>query len=416
MKKPSQITNQESQILSAPQSILESVPQTSSEFPAWFASAQQQAWQEFLDAPMPTRREETWRFGNLKQLDFSDFTQAEGEGIQYDIPALPEGVICLPLADALQQYGDLVQQHFMQRETRLGSAKFAALHKARVKSGLFVYVPDGVVVEKPIEVTHTLTGSNQTVFPHTLIITGKNAEVSVLDRFVSANDDDAGLCIAVNDLIAGDGSTLKYCAVQELNLSSRMIQVNATSVGRAANALAFTLNVGAQWVRNESLSRLDGEGAHSDMLSCSIPADTQQFDQRTYQHHAAPHTNSDLLYKNTLYGNSKTVFSGLIFVDEKAHYTDAYQTCRNLMMSDTVEANSMPGLQINADQVKCSHGSTASSIDDEEIYYLCARGIPARQARQLIARGFSVEAVERMRDDRLEEVVLAAVERKFETL
>lgn len=400
----------------APQPIFELAPQTPSEFPVWFASTQQQAWQEFLDAPMPTRREETWRFGNLKQLDFSEFNDTESEDIEFKIPTLPEGVICLPLADALQQHGDLVQRYFMQSETRLGSAKFAALHKARVKSGLFVYVPDGVVVEKPIEVTHTLKGYHQTVFPHTLIVTGKNAEVSVLDRFVSSEGDDAGLCIAVNDLIAGDGSTLKYCAIQELNLSSRMIQVNATSVGRDANALAFTLNVGAQWARNESLSRLDGEGAHSDMLSCSIPMGTQQYDQRTYQHHAAPHTNSDLLYKNTLYGNSKTVFSGLIFVDEKAHYTDAYQTCRNLMMSDTSEANSMPGLQINADQVKCSHGSTASSIDDEEIFYLCARGIAPRQARQLIASGFSVEAVERMRNDRLEEAVLAAVERKFETI
>jgi Fe-S cluster assembly protein SufD len=220
----------------------------------------------------------------------------------------------------------------------------------------------------------------------------------------------------VNDLIAGEGSTLKYCAVQELNLSSRMIQVNATTVGRDANALAFTLNVGGQWVRNESLSRMDAEGAHSDMLSCSIPSGTQQFDQRTYQHHAAQHTYSDLLYKNTLYGNAKTVFSGIIFVDEEAHYTDAYQTCRNLMMSDTADANSMPGLQINADQVKCSHGSTASSIDDEEIYYLCARGIPPRQARRLIARGFSVEAVDRMRDKRLIEVVLEAIERKFATI
>lgn len=384
--------------------------------PTWFAELQKTAQQEYESLPAPTRRDESWRFGNLKQLDFDDFTPAEESGITYSIPELPEGVICLPFEEALQTHGDLVQKHFMQRETRLGSAKYAELHKANVKSGLFVYVPDGVVVEKPIEVTHTLTGSNQSVFPHTLIVTGKNAEVSVLDQFVSANEDDAGLCIAVNDLIAGDGSTLKYCAVQDLNLSSRMMQVNATSVGRDANALAFTLNVGAQWARNESLSCLDAEGAHSDMLSCSIPSGTQQYDQRTYQHHAAPHTKSDLLYKNTLFGNSKTVFSGIIFVDEKAHYTDAYQTCRNLMMSDTVEANSMPGLQINADQVKCSHGSTASSIDDEEIYYLCARGIPARQARQLIASGFSVEAIGRMRNERLEAVVLAAVERKFETL
>ena len=400
----------------APTHITESAPQTPTEFPTWFADLQKQAWQEFLDTPMPTRRDETWRFGNLKQLDFSDFNESDINGIEYKIPTLPEGVICLPFAEALQQHGDLVKEHFMKQDTKLGSAKFAALHKARVKSGLFVYVPDGVVVEKPIEVTHTLTGSLAAVFPHTLIVTGKNAEVSVLDRFLSANDDDAGLCIAVNDLIAGDGSTLKYCAVQELNLSSRMIQVNATTVERDANALVFTLNTGAQWVRNESLSRMAAEGAHSDMLSCSIPSDTQQFDQRTYQHHASPHTNSDLLYINTLYGNSKTVFSGIIFVDEEAHYTDSYQTCRNLMMSDTVEANSMPGLQINADQVKCSHGSTASSIDDEEIYYLCARGIPPRQARRLIAMGFSVEVIERLQNDRLEEVVMAAVERKFSTI
>jgi len=391
-------------------------PQTPEAFPAWFSTAQQEAWQTYLDAPMPTRRDETWRFGNLKQLDFEAFSEATTENIEYKISDLPEGVICLPFAEALQQHGDLVKEHFMKNETKLGSAKFAALHKARVNSGLFVFVPNGVKVEQPIEVTHTISGKDVAIFPHTLIITGTNAEVSVLDRFVSANEDDAGLCIAVNDLIAGEGSTLKYCAVQELNLSSRMIQVNATTVGRSANALAFTLNVGGQWVRNESLSRMDAEGAHSDMLSCSIPSGTQQFDQRTYQHHAAQHTYSDLLYKNTLYGNAKTVFSGIIFVDEEAHYTDAYQTCRNLMMSDTSEANSMPGLQINADQVKCSHGSTASSIDDEEIYYLCARGIPPRQARRLIARGFSVEAVDRMRDQRLIEVVLEAIERKFATI
>lgn len=400
----------------APTNITESTPQTPTEFPTWFADLQKQAWQEFLDTPMPTRRDETWRFGNLKQLDFSDFDESDNNGIEYKIPTLPEGVICLPFAEALQQHGDLVKEHFMKQDTKLGSAKFTAMHKAHVKSGLFVYVPDGVIVKKPIEVTHTLTGSSKAIFPHTLIVTGKNAEVSVLDRFLSADDDDAGLCIAVNDLIAGDGSTLKYCAVQELNLSSRMIQVNATTVGRDANALVFTLNTGAQWVRNESLSKMAAEGAHSDMLSCSIPSGTQQFDQRTYQHHASPHTNSDLLYKNTLYGNSKTVFSGIIFVDEEAHYTDSYQTCRNLMMSDTVEANSMPGLQINADQVKCSHGSTASSIDDEEIYYLCARGIPPRQARRLIAMGFSTEVIERLRNDRLEEVIMAAVERKFSTI
>ncbi len=396
--------------------ITESAPTTSSAFPAWFAEMQQQAWQTFLDTPMPTRRDESWRFGNLKQLDFSTFVQDENEDIHYDLPEVPEGVVCLPFAEALQKHGDLVQEHFMKNPTTLGSAKYAALHQARVKSGVFVYVPDGVKVDKPIEITYTLTGSNKAIFPHTLVVTGVNAEVSVLDRFVSANQEDEGLCIAVNDLIAGEGSTLKYCAVQDLNLYSRMIQVNATTVEKDANALTFILNVGARWVRNESLSRLVAEGAHSDMLSCSIPSETQEYDQRTYQHHAAQHTYSDLLYKNTLYAHAKTVFSGIIFVDENAHYTDAYQTCRNLMMSDTAEANSMPGLKINADQVKCSHGSTASSIDDEEIYYLCARGIPPRQARRLIAMGYSSEAIDRLKNDRLIEAVHEAVERKFSTI
>ena len=384
--------------------------------PAWFEEIQQSAQAEYDTLPMPSRKDENWRFGNLKQLDFDGFTPENSSEISYNIPELPAGVICLPFEEALQQHGELVKEHFMKREARLGSVKYAALHKANVKSGLFVYVPDGVCVKQPIEVNHVISGAKKIAFPHTLIITGKNAEISVVDRFSSANNDDAGLCIAVNDLIAGDGSKLSYCAIQELNLSSRMIQVNATQLGRDAHAIAFTLNTGAQWARNEAISHMEGEGAHSDMLSCSIPTGTQQYDQRTYQHHAAPHTNSDLLYKNTLYGTSRTVFSGLILVDQGAHYTDAYQTCRNLMMEDTAEANSMPGLEINADQVKCSHGSTSASISDEEIFYLRARGIQPQKARRLIANGFSTEAVERMRNDRLEELVIEAIDRKFASI
>lgn len=384
--------------------------------PAWFEESQQRALAEYDALAMPSRKDETWRFGNMKQLNFEGYTPEVSSDLSYNIPELPEGVICMPFEEAVEQHGELVQQYFMRREARLGSAKFTALHKANVKSGLFVYVPDNVKVEQPIEVSHVISGAKQIAFPHTLIVTGKNAEVSVLDRFASANEVDAGLCIAVNDLIAGDGSKLSYCAIQELNLQSRMIQVNATEVGRDAHASAFTLNTGAQWARNEAISLMTGEGAHSDMLACSIPSGTQQYDQRTYQHHAAPHTNSDLLYKNTLYGTSRTVFSGLILVDEGAHYTDAYQTCRNLMMEDTAESNSMPGLEINADQVKCSHGSTSASISDEEIFYLRARGIAPHQARRLIANGFSIEAVERIGNDRIEELVVEAIDRKFASI
>ena len=131
------------------------------------------------------------------------------------------------------------------------------------------------------------------------------------------------------------------------------------------------------------------------------------------QHHVAAGAYSDLLYKNSLYDYSSTIFSGLIFVDEGAHMTDAYQTCRNLLMSDTAEANSMPGLEINADQVKCSHGSTSSQIHDDELFYLLARGIDPVRARQLIARGFSVEVVERLANEAAKELVLRFIDDKF---
>ncbi len=405
--------------------------------PQWLSERQAKAKARCEELPKPTRRDEAWRFGNLKQLDFEGFASApaanadaliaRSEGLENTAAKfvfvndelassesnLPEGVVCLPLAEALESHSDLVESHFMRQENRLGSAKYAAWHEANVSNGLFVHVPENVEVEGTIEVHHWISGANTLIFPHTLIITGESAKVCVTDLFRSADETSPGLAVAYNDLYAGQNSQLDYVAVQDFNEVTRVIQVNDTSVQRDARAKAFVLNVGASWARNESLSRLEGAGSHSDMLSVSIPAREQEYDQRTFQHHVSEGAYSDLLYKNTLYDSSKTVFSGLIFVDEGAHQTDAYQTCRNLLMSDLAEAHSMPGLEINADQVKCSHGSTSAQIADDEIFYLCARGIDPVRARQLIARGFSVEAIERLENEAVEELVLRFVDEKF---
>lgn len=415
-----------------------SAPQTAAIFPAWFAARQQDAWDRYLATPAPKRGDETWRFSNMKQLDFAGFSRSAGDPPAAGLlerstglatPAaklvfvndtlihaasnLPAGVICLPLAEALVTHGDLVAAHFMRQETRLGSAKFAALHEASVSNGLFVHTGDNVEIAGAIEVHHWLTGANTLVFPHTLVVTGQNSKVRVIDIFRSADDLSPGLAIAFNDLAAGPNSQLDYVAIQALNEVTRVIQINETSTARDASAKGFILNTGAAWARNESLSRLDGPGSRSDMLSVSVPAREQEYDQRTFQHHVSEGAYSDLLYKNSLYDNSKTIFSGLICVDLDAHHTDAYQTCRNLLMSDTCEANSMPGLEINADQVKCSHGSTSSQIQDDEIFYLRARGIDPVSARQLIARGFSVDVVERLGHPATEELVLGFIDEKF---
>ena len=406
--------------------------------PNWFTARQQAAQARYEATPAPKRGDETWRFSNLKQLDFTGYAPNPSSADNADLVArstgiektaakfifandtlihseanLPAGVIVLPLSEALVSHPELVEKHFMKQETRLGSAKFAAWHEANVSNGLFVHTGDNVEIEDPIEVHHWVSGANTVIFPHTLIVTGKSSKVRVIDIFRSVDDITPGLAIAFNDLCAGQNSQLDYVAIQALNEVTRIIQINETATARDASAKGFILNTGASWARNESLSRLEGSGSRSDMLSVSIPAREQEYDQRTFQHHVSEGAYSDLLYKNSLYDNSKTIFSGLIFVDEGAHHTDAYQTCRNLLMSDTAEANSMPGLEINADQVKCSHGSTSSQIHDDEIFYLRARGIEPVSARQLIARGFSVEVVQRLNDEATEELILRFIDDKF---
>jgi Fe-S cluster assembly protein SufD len=177
---------------------------------------------------------------------------------------------------------------------------------------------------------------------------------------------------------------------------------------------SFQIQLGADFSRSESVSDLIGTGARSDMLSVSMPLGDQVVDQRTLQKHKAPHASSDLLYKNALYDNTRTIFSGLIIVDEGAHYTDAYQTNRNLLNSKDAEATSMPGLEINADQVKCSHGATSGPVSDDELFYLKARGIPDHEARKLIVLGFIEDTVKRLGNEAVETMICQRLEEKFE--
>lgn len=422
-------------------SLLEQPVATSPLFPQWFVQAQSDAWQQFQSLPAPKRGVEAWRFSTISHLDFSGYQLvdtpvnaepwiARSQGVK-DAAAtlvfvndqlvhtenhLPEGVICLSLADALRECPELVQPYFMRHPTTLGSAKYSALHAAHLSNGVFLHVPVGVVVEHPVQIFHWVNGENSAMLPHTLVVTGEGASVRVIETFQSTDETSASLTIAVNDLIAAKGSTLDYVVVQALNEHSKVISINASEVAKQATATTFLLSTGAAWARSESISRLIGEEARSNMLAVSVPTHDQEYDQRTFQHHISAGAYSDLLYKNSLYNEARTIFSGLIFVDEGAHRTDAYQTCRNLLMSDTCEANSMPGLEINADDVKCSHGSTSSQISDEEIFYLRARGIDAPTARQLIARGFSVEVISRLNHEATEEFVLGFLDRKFATL
>ncbi len=404
-------------------------------WPTWFRELQSQAWTEFLSSPTPTRAQEAWRFSNLQALDLS--------GLQYEAPVtvttpaliqnsvgltrnaaariifanqtviseettnLPPGVIVAPLKTAIRSSGEeLIRQYFMRQPVELGSHKYALWHKASLRNGVLVYVPPNTSVEVPVEIFTWLEGDNTALFPHTLIICGKNSRVTVLDHFRSTSNHTGGFVCGINDLHLAAGAEVTYATIQDWNLTTRALHLNSTLVAENAKATVLQANFGARFLRSESLSRMTGPGARSLMLSLTPAFGNREVDQRTLQDHAAPNTSSDLLYHNTLDDSARTIFAGLIRVEPHAHQTDAYQKVRNLILSDSAEANSMPGLEILADNVRCTHGATSAQINEEELFYMQTRGISLTQGRRLIANGFLASVLERVENTALREFVM----------
>jgi Fe-S cluster assembly protein SufD len=424
-------------------------PVESREFPDWFREQQCEAWKQFQSLPSPTRKDQLWRFSSVDLLDLSAFKfggtlsdndrdaileQSRGldevaarlifagdQLIERDIVSdqlKKRGVIFQPLERAMVEHADLFRKHFMSQPAVLGSAKFAALHQALVSSGTFLYVPRGVEIELPIEIFHWLRGENASVFPHLLLVTDELAKVTVIESFRSLDrhggkEQAAGFACGVNDLIAGPGAKVTYVCAQTWGENVRALQMNTTTVDHDASAVSLNLHLGARYSRFESLSRLIGEGARSDLLAVSVADGEQEFDARTLQDHVSPHTASDLLYKNALDDRARCTFGGLIRVEPHAHFTDAYQKVRNLLLSDDAEANSMPGLEILADNVRCTHGATSGQIDADEMFYLRTRGIPVSVAQRLIVTGFLNEVIQRLEQPAIAEHLHGLIEEKF---
>jgi Fe-S cluster assembly protein SufD len=419
-------------------------PGETDEVPSWFRDQQRAAWKEFESLPNPTRKDQAWRFANVGLLDLSPFKysgaltgnqraailgQSRGlekvagrmifagdQLLERDVVSdqlKKRGVIFQSLERAMVEHGELFRKHFMSQPATLGSAKFAALHKAAVSSGTFLYVPRGVEIELPIEIFHWLNNENASAFPHLLLVTDELAKVTVIEHFRSVNQHESGFACGVNDLIAGPGAKVTYVCAQNWAENVIALQMNTTTVDHDASAMSLNLHLGSRYSRFESLSRLIGEGGRSDLLAVAVAKNEQEFDARTLQDHVSPHTASDLLYKNALDDRARTIFGGLIRVEPHAHFTDAYQKVRNLLLSDNAEANSMPGLEILADNVRCTHGATSGQIDEDELFYLRTRGIPVPVAQRLIVTGFLDEVVQRLDHPAIAGHLNRLIEEKF---
>ncbi|MEY2543963.1 MAG: Fe-S cluster assembly protein SufD [Verrucomicrobiota bacterium] len=427
----------------SPKGIL-SGPVESRDLPDWFREQQATAWEKFESIPRPTRKDQLWRFSNVDLLDLAPFKVspaltdddranvlkysrglnefaarlifANDQLIERNVVSddlKKRGVIFQPLERAMVEHADLFRKYFMSQPAVLGSAKFAELHKALVSNGTFLFVPRGVEIEQPIEIFHWLRGEGVSVFPHLLLITDELAKVTVVEHFRSCDARASGFACGVNDLIAGPGAKVTYVCTQNWGENVVALQMNTTTVDHDASAMSLNLNLGSKYSRFESLSRLVGEGGRSDLLAVAVAANEQEFDARTLQDHISPHTASDLLYKNALDDRARCTFGGLIRVEPHAHFTDAYQKVRNLLLSDDSEANSMPGLEILADNVRCTHGATSGQINEDEMFYLRSRGIPIKTAQRLLVTGFLNEVIQRLDQPAIAEHLRGLIDRKF---
>src|ERR1700686_1162714 len=286
------------------------------DLPDWFHDQQRAAWAKFETLPYPNRKDQAWRFSSVNALDLSNYKQggrleqterdeilehstgldavagrlifADDQLLRRD--PLPEallkrGMLLMPLERALLEHEELFRRHFMAQPATLGSAKFAALHEAFVKSGTFLYVPRGVEVELPVEIFHWLHGENSAVFPHTLLIADDLSKVTVIEHFRSSHRERGGFACGVNDLVVGQGAKVNYICAQTWDDKVLSIQINATTVARDASGLSLNVHLGGAYSRFESLSRLTGEGARSDPLAVCVADGTQEFDARTLQDH-----------------------------------------------------------------------------------------------------------------------------------
>ncbi|HUR59506.1 MAG TPA: Fe-S cluster assembly protein SufD [Opitutaceae bacterium] len=404
--------------------------------PAWWLERKRAAYETFAKLPMPRRTDEHWRFSNITSLDLDGVVLRTPELVdlpllpvassaamtfvnnvatgsdQRERAALPSGVIVCTLTEAAEKHSDLLRAHFMSQPQKLGSDKFASLHTAFVRDGAFIHIPRGVTLPAPIILTHVAAGAGAAVFPHTLVIAEENSKATVVDHFVSTDGSPHFACGA-NDLYASHGAQLTYIGAQAWSRDTLSFQFNSTVVRRDARVQSLNLHVGGRQARHESLSQLQAPGAFSEMLALTVADGAREFDQRTLQVHQAPNTKSDLLYKNALRDQARTIFSGLIVVDPDAQKTDAYQSNRNLMLSEEAEASSLPGLEIQANDVRCTHGATSSRIDPDQEFYLQSRGIAKEMADELLTFGFFEEVLNRLESEPLHDALRVLIQAQF---
>lgn len=413
--------------------------------PAWLRENRLAAWAIYENLPMPTLQDEEWRRTDYSRIRWNEADKIiQANGVSADVvpaenrqPLVGEaeggtmifvdgklvhyvfadhlkeqGVIFSDLLTASKEHPELVQEYFMTQAVKADDGKFASLHGALWTHGVFFYVPKNKAIEEPFHVINYNTQAGATM-GHVLAVMGENAQGLMQVEYASAVAEQDSAYIGVTELILGDASNLRFVSIQDWNRNTYEFSHQRARVGRDANLDWINGTLGSRLTKAYLEIEIDGLGANARMSGFFFADKDQLFDLDTQQNHNAPLTTSDLLFKGAAKDTARTVWQGMIKSLPKMQKIDGFQACRNLMLNDDARMDGIPGLEIEADDVACSHAATFGTLEEEPIFYLMSRGITRPEAELMVIEGFFDELLERVPFERVRGRLMQAIEDKI---
>lgn len=407
--------------------------------PRWMREFRLAAFEVYRSLPMPTTRDEAWRRTDIRPLRLEAIgpslngageapaglnplldadaagvlVQVDGETVRCRLSeqARRAGVIFTDMGTAVREHGELVRDHFMTQAVRPDDGKFAALHAAFWRGGTFLYVPAGVELEAPLG--SYLWNAEGKTFAHTLVVLERGARATLVSQFGSEGGAGQALHNGAVELILRDEAHLGLVTLQEWGRDVWQFTHERALLGRGADLHWVTGSLGGRLLKSFQTVEMNGAGATAQVSGLFFADGKQHFDHDTEQNHNMPDTVSDLLYKGAVKGKGRSVWQGMIRVLPNAQRTNGYQANRNLLLDKTARADSIPGLEIEADDVRCTHGATAGQVDQDQIFYLMSRGLPRPDAVRLVVGGFFAPVLERVPLPAARERLQAAIEARI---
>lgn len=413
--------------------------------PKWLRESRLVAWDLYERLPMPSITDEAWRRTDYRHINWSEAGRpiaapqttldvvpqanlepligdeqggiivfVDGRLAHYELndAVRKQGVVFTDLLTACREHEDLVRTRLMTQAVVPHEGKFAALHAALWTHGVFLYVPRGAAVELPFHVVMYNSGDGTTM-GHMLVAVEEASQATLLVDYLSAPGQAQSLYVGATELLVGASANLRYVGLQDWNRQTFEFSYQRARVERDANLDWILGNMGGELVKQFIEVELDGYGATGRVSGMFFADGEQLFDQDTQQVHNAPLTTSDLLFKGAAKDTARTVWQGMIKSLPKMQKIDGFQACRNLVLSEDARMDAIPGLEIEADDVRCTHAATFGTLEEQPVFYLMSRGIPRADAELMVTEGFFEELLDRIPFERVQERLRRSLEAKI---